>query len=225
MGLYKLNNKQVLRLKNKACEFLKGFSSNVLEASRNASLDVHGKIVVIFDQKVLSEEEVLIVIEKQYLSRLKAHWEKFMGLGDTRLEEADLSAYFDSEGGYEPIAGDILIPQRKGSLVLTRREIVSHASEADFTLFRLKNNLPVQGIDYDEEMLLNVGDEEFVSYTKGCYLGQEIIARVHNRSKPPKTLTVKSQAQCTAEELTRMTSKTLDPATGKITGFVFVKQT
>ena len=82
--------------------------------------------------------------------------------------------------------------------------------------------MPVQGIDFDEELLLNVANEEFVSYTKGCYLGQEIIARVHHRSKPPKKLIVKPLEECQPAEAARMTSKCVDPETGKMVGFIFV---
>ena len=69
---------------------------------------------------------------------------------------------------------------------------------------------------------MNVANEEFVSYTKGCYLGQEIIARVHHRSKPPKKLVVKPLERDNPEEARRMTSKCVDPETGKMVGFIFV---
>ena len=221
MKLRTLSNKLVLRIENKACEFLKGFTSNALEAPRNAFLDVHGKIVAVFDQTVLNENEVLVVIERHFLGRLKKHLEKYLALGDTRLREEAYRAYFDLEGGTPPKEGEFKIPQKAGVLILSKKELPAGVSEEEFTLFRLKNNLPIQGVDYDEEMLLNVGNEEFVSYTKGCYLGQEIIARVHYRSKPPKKLVVKSQADCVPEEAAVMTSKTLDPGSGKTLGFVF----
>ncbi len=221
MKLHTLSNKLVLRFENKACEFLKGFVSNALEAPRNAFLDVHGKIVAVFDQIVLNENEVLIVIERPFLGRLKKHLEKYLALGDTRLREEAYRVYFDLEGGVRPEEGAFRIPQKVGALILSKNEHPADVSGEAFTLFRLKNNLPVQGIDYDEEMLLNVGNEEFVSYTKGCYLGQEIIARVHYRSKPPKKLVVKVEADCGRDEAAAMTSKTLDPVSGKTLGFVF----
>ena len=58
-------------------------------------------------------------------------------------------------------------------------------------------------------MLLNVADEAWVSYTKGCYLGQEIVARVHFRSKPPKKLVVRSEGEA---DTALLTSKVKDPA-------------
>jgi len=221
MRLYKLSNKLVVRFRHKACEFVKGFSSNDLEKPRSAFLDAHGRIVAVFDQKVLSPDEVLAVIEKQFLGRLKGHFSKYLFLSDTTLEETDFNVYFDIDGDYQPQEGELLIPQKIGRFVLTRRQPPSTVSDGDFTLFRLANDLPVQGIDFDQELLLNVGDEEYVSYSKGCYLGQEIIARVHYRSSPPKRLRVKPEEECSQEEKGRMTSKALDPRTGKRVGFVF----
>ncbi|MGH7197433.1 MAG: hypothetical protein ACREH5_01665 [Candidatus Omnitrophota bacterium] len=221
MKLHTLSNKLVLRVENKACEFLKGFTSNTLEAPRNVFLDVHGKIVAVFDQRVLNENEVLVVIERQFLGRLQKHLEKYLALGDTRLREEMIRVYFDLEGNARPKQGGVVIPQKAGCLILSKETLPADVSEEAFTLFRLKNNLPVQGVDYDEEMLLNVGNEEFVSYTKGCYLGQEIIARVHYRSKPPKKLIVKCEADCSPGETAAMTSRILDPVSGKVLGFVF----
>lgn len=49
-------------------------------------------------------------------------------------------------------------------------------------LLRLEAGLPEYGIDMDENIiLLEAGLERAVSYTKGCYLGQETIAKIHHR--------------------------------------------
>ena len=66
---------------------------------------------------------------------------------------------------------------------------LKEVSEEEYKKIRLENNLPSQGIDFNNEMFLEVNIPEAISYTKGCYLGQEIIARVHHKSKPSKILT------------------------------------
>jgi folate-binding Fe-S cluster repair protein YgfZ len=72
--------------------------------------------------------------------------------------------------------------------------------------------------------LLNVSErEDLVSFTKGCFLGQEPISKVHNRSKPTWKLVVKSAEDCPPEERSKMTSQAIDPQTKKTRGFVFVK--
>ena len=222
MKFYALRNKLVIRITPKASEFLKAYSSNTLEKPRNAFLDIKGKIVAIFDQVSLSEEESLIVIERQFFERLKNHLKTYLFLTGTRLEPLDYLVFHDLDGDLEIQAEEFLIPQAKGKLILTRKHRIADVSQEAYTLFRLKNNLPVQGADYDEESLLNIDDETLVSYTKGCYLGQEIIARVHHRSKPPKKLIVKIKSECRPDEASRMTSTAVDPFSQKELGFLFV---
>jgi folate-binding protein YgfZ len=49
-------------------------------------------------------------------------------------------------------------------------------------ILRVEAGLPRYGIDMDEEnLLLETGLDQAVSFTKGCYLGQEVIERVRSR--------------------------------------------
>lgn len=187
MPLYHYTNKQVLRLGPKAAEFLKQYTTNVPQAPRTAFIDLKGKIVAVADQKLLDANQALIVIGKPFVDRLKKHLKSYLFLTETGLTEESWSVYHDLEGEAS-CSGDVVIPQKKGQLILSKKEKSATVSESEFRQFRLENNLPIQGVDFDEELLLNVGDEEFVSYDKGCYLGQEIIARVHYKGKPPKRL-------------------------------------
>ena len=223
MKLYKFSNKLVVRVKNKAVDFLKAYSSNTLDQPRNAFVNIKGQIVAIFDQLRLSDEEVLIVIEKQFFGRLETHLKKYLALAGTTLALESHRVYYDLTGDYPPGPGEYQILEKQGKLILTHREILPDVADEEFSLFRLKNNLPLQGVDYDQELLLNVADEELVSYTKGCYLGQEIIARVHHRSAPPKKLIVKAENECTEEEKNQVSSKMRDPHTGIVLGFLFIK--
>lgn len=54
---------------------------------------------------------------------------------------------------------------------------------------RLEAAIPREGVDVtDGNILLEAGYDKAVSYTKGCYLGQEIIARIHYRGQPARQL-------------------------------------
>ena len=97
-------------------------------------MDIHGKIVVVFDQKKLNENEVLVVIEEQYFDRLKEHLKKYLSLSETRMEATDYLAYFDLEGN-APVEYEHSIPQKKGRLLLDRKEMPADVSEEAFTLF------------------------------------------------------------------------------------------
>ena len=181
--------KTVLRFKPKATDFLKGYTTNAADKPRTAFLSREGRIVAVADQLTLSTDETLIVIESRFVERLLSHLKPFLDFSETQvIQENPIKVYFDLEGSQKPAAGEWVIPQKKGQLILTPKNPAALVTEEEFKKFRLEIGLPVQGIDFDEEILLCVGDEEYVSYTKGCYLGQEIIARIHFRSKPPKKL-------------------------------------
>ena len=208
MRLYPLENKRVLVVKPKAAEFLKAYTTNTPDRPKTAFIDLQGKIVAVADQFLLSEDEARLAVEAQFVERLLAHLEKYLKLGNTEIKvEEGASVAFDLD---------------KGAVVLNPEKFSLDISEEEYRLTRVKKNLPEQGVDFDRELLLNVFDEELVSYTKGCYLGQEIIARVHYRSKPPRKLVVKRESECSAHEKEAMSSRVFDPDAGENIGFVFV---
>lgn len=228
--IYFKANKIVIKLKNNVSKLLKGVSTNTLEANKNAFLDVFGKIIVTSYQ-IKFDDEVLLIIERQFLERLKKHLEKYLKLTKTIIEETDYKVYAEmqNEKGNDEEKDqekkEMIIKDKTGAWLITKKILRTITDENDYTMWRVKNNIPLQGVDYDQEMLLNINDNEYISFTKGCYLGQEIIARVHNLAKPPKRLIIKYEDDCTEEEKKRLTSKCLDPKTGKTIGFIFVKNT
>lgn len=58
-----------------------------------------------------------------------------------------------------------------------------------FETARIEAGVAREGVDAGEEyIILETGLEEAISYTKGCYLGQEVIARIHWRGQPARQL-------------------------------------
>lgn len=56
-------------------------------------------------------------------------------------------------------------------------------------VLRAEAGIPRFGVDFGPENFpQETGIEEAVSYTKGCYLGQEVVARIHYRGGVQKTL-------------------------------------
>lgn len=53
---------------------------------------------------------------------------------------------------------------------------------------RVEVGLPAFGVDYDHRHLPQESGIEAVDFTKGCYLGQEVIARLHYRGQVPKVV-------------------------------------
>jgi folate-binding protein YgfZ len=63
------------------------------------------------------------------------------------------------------------------------------ATDDVFEIVRIEAGVPREGVDAGENYIVLESElEEAVSYTKGCYLGQEIIARIHWRGQPAKRL-------------------------------------
>lgn len=218
-------NKQVIIFKNNAVEFLNGLTANAMDKPQNAFVDIHGMIISVFDQLILNEEEVLAVIDTDHVEVVLAHLDRYMKVSGVKAEKKDWNVYFDcAEAGNAPLVeGDHLILQKRGRLIITPRQLQPTMSEEEFTLFRVQNNIPLQGVDFKAgEFLLNVSETDYVSFTKGCFLGQEPISKVHNRSKPSWKLLVKAEADCSDEEKEKMTSKVKDPSAQKSLGFLFV---
>ncbi len=220
MKLYK-TTKQVLSVRNKPQQFLNGLTTNSLDKPHNAFVNLSGRIIATFSQLQISDDEVLLVIEKDFVPNVIEHVDRYARLSKVIIEVKDLLVYFDFENSYKALSDDFVIAQKSGQLVLTSKVSPTLISEDDFTIFRVNNNIPVQGIDYKDEMILNVSETDFVSFTKGCFLGQEPLAKVHHRSKPTWKLIVKVQDECTPEEKAKLTSPILDPVSSQIKGFVF----
>ena len=86
---------------------------------------------------------------------------------------------------------DIFVPRAAKADIqqkLLQRGATLAGSEA-LEVARLEAGVPREGVDVTENnILLEAGYEKAVSYTKGCYLGQEIIARIHWRGQPARQL-------------------------------------
>ncbi|MEO7218141.1 MAG: hypothetical protein ABI026_08100 [Gemmatimonadaceae bacterium] len=65
------------------------------------------------------------------------------------------------------------------------------SSEAALEAMRVESGFPAWGIDMDDNTLpqeANLDELHAVSYTKGCYIGQETVARVHFRGHVNRSL-------------------------------------
>lgn len=59
-----------------------------------------------------------------------------------------------------------------------------------YETLRIESGIPKYGVDMDETTIVpELGIDGLISYNKGCYIGQEIIARIHFRGHVAKQLT------------------------------------
>jgi folate-binding protein YgfZ len=62
------------------------------------------------------------------------------------------------------------------------------ASMEAFETVRIERGIPRFGVDMDENTLVPEAIPEAISYTKGCYIGQEVIARIRTYGQVAKAL-------------------------------------
>jgi folate-binding protein YgfZ len=63
------------------------------------------------------------------------------------------------------------------------------AGAAAQEILRIEAGIPLYGVDFDENhLLLEVSLENAVSFSKGCYLGQEVVERIRSRGHVNKRL-------------------------------------
>ncbi len=87
---------------------------------------------------------------------------------------------------------DIIAPkqQAKGLQFQLLKNGAEFISDDLREILRIENGVPKYGVDADETTIVpELGIENLISYQKGCYIGQEIIARIHFRGHIAKQLT------------------------------------
>lgn len=102
-------------------------------------------------------------------------------------------------------------------------------------MLRIEAGQPMFGVDMDETNIVTEALDDAVSYTKGCYVGQEIIARIKYRGHVAKKLTgivfprsVKVLAgslikSTDDKEIGRVTSVNYSPRLGRTIALAFLK--
>ena len=212
-------DKRAFSFSPQPADLLNGITSNTPEAPKNALLTAQGKIIAICDQKQINADTGMLVIDNPALDTCREMFQKFSAFTETNWQESDDNVYYDLDADIQPQEGLTLLPQSQGQLIVGGQFESTINTEA-FTLFRLDHHIPLHGQDFTDEMFRNVFPEGLASYTKGCFVGQEVIARVHNLSQPPRKLVVRYADECNEKEQNQMTSKSPDTTT-RPRGFLF----
>ena len=119
-------------------------------------------------------------------------------------------------------------------LIELKNENAVEISDELYEVLRIENGTPLYGVDADETTIVpELGIDGLINYNKGCYIGQEIIARIHFRGHIAKQLTglvLENETQ-TNDELKsldgknagRITSVTFSPKLEKFIALAFVR--
>ena len=90
-----------------------------------------------------------------------------------------------------------------------------------FEILRIEAGLPRYGVDMDDSNVVTEALDDAVSYTKGCYIGQEIIARIKYRGHVAKKLTGLAFAQAEKVEVGAVIKSTDGKEVGRITSATY----
>lgn len=98
-------------------------------------------------------------------------------------------------------------------------------SESVFEVLRIEAGIPRYGLDMNEtNVVTETNLDDAVSYTKGCYIGQEIIARIKYRGHVAKKLTGLSFADKVAVALGDIIKSSDEKEIGRITSATYSPQ-
>jgi len=172
------------------------------ESTYGLWLDLKGKVQA--DSQVLKqgENDYLIVSFSSSAAALRARLESYLIADEVELEDqtaawAGILLWGTGAAELVPPAGVVALPSRRagagsrqwlvpvGALDAVRATLAGGAESADHTAAeraRLQAAMPAVPVDIGPRDLPNEGNLEDVaiSYTKGCYLGQEVMARLKN---------------------------------------------
>lgn len=120
---------------------------------------------------------------------------------------------------------DVFVPKPSKEIFaaeLKESNFIEISAELD-EILRIENGVPLCGAEWDETTIVpELGIDELISYNKGCYIGQEIIARIHFRGHVAKRLTGLSFDDEAAKINANDEIKSLDgKAAGRITSVTF----
>lgn len=210
-GLCDLSGRRVLRLSGiDVIGWLTGMVSNEVKSlevgqSRYAfTLNRQGRIVSDLSCVRTGESEFLVELPADRCAAVARHFDRYIIMEDVKVE--DISDQFGQLGvfgdpgdvqelrvGPTACAGDfvqLLVPVEKLAALWERLigQGLQPVGLTTLNALRIEAGVPWCGVDFDESNLpAETGQlARAVSFTKGCYIGQEVVARMQALGAPSK---------------------------------------
>lgn len=182
---YRKLDKTVFELKGNVTNFIQKVTSNDVTKPMHAFLDRNGKVIALAYVAIKGDTAYVLIetpMEKDFIT----HISPYLKLSKIDMKFSNLIAVHiisKKQLWTQTIALPI------GYITLTNTlPKLKEIEDEPYTALRLENNIPLQGTDFDHPMFLETGLTQAVSLTKGCYPGQEIMARVTRLGKPARHL-------------------------------------
>jgi folate-binding protein YgfZ len=263
-GFYECSRGLIAISGGEAVQFLDGLITNNVKAMADgdemlaAFPNAQGRLLAVVRVKRHSDR-YLFETEEDTREKVFQNLFRFTFAGDFYVEDlSDDLSYFEIFGPkqdvYHPAAGEkwpgtfvyelphgaaYFVPKDSADdfrkFLAVENGCLSVSDEL-YEVLRIESGIPKYGVDMDETTIVpELGLDEMISYTKGCYIGQEIIARIHFRGHVAKQLMgivlSGTPVGTDGDELTtadgknagRLTSVTYSPSLGQTIALGYVR--
>ena len=171
------------------------------QSRRTLLLDRSGRIKADFHVLGMRDGSLLLVQDPHQPAAVIGLLERYVLSSDVALDSRtlDFGLFSSPTAGGAVVALECWMPSVLGSgldrLPPTedvRRERSAHetwieATGEDLEVWRIRRGVPRFGIDFGDDWLTaEVGLDALIDTTKGCFLGQESVAKVRNLGHPPR---------------------------------------
>ncbi len=125
-------------------------------------------------------EALLALCPPEGYANLEAGVSKLLPLSETKLEKPSEPVWL-SDGPDQPAGRRYPCPRFGERAFFFLGEAPAGAVRGDFEALRVRAAWPKFGVDVDDKTIpLEAGLDDALSFTKGCYMGQETISRIHH---------------------------------------------
>ncbi len=209
VGFYQQKRGLIAVWGKEAVQFLDGLISNDMKTLEDGAQihaafpNAQGRLLAVV--RVLRQgDRFLFETEEATREKVFQNLFRFTFAGDFFVEDlSEIYRYFEVFQSDPPaIAGGLTFASKSpwgvlAPLAEAEQFVQTHKANGAveipddlYETLRIENGIPLYGIDMDETTIVpELGLDGLISYNKGCYIGQEIIARIHFRGHVAKRLT------------------------------------
>ena len=192
MGVVRLDA-YVLILRGKdALKLIDGLSTNKVESSCSTVFTTNAAKVIDMACVIVMKDFVALVGHNPYKENVLTHITQKILNQEISIGDATASnKVYLSTSKVSPPSGVTISETFRGWLLVAPNnvEITTTMSQSEFDDYRVENMIPMQGFEITpKNHPLACGLGHLVHESKGCYIGQEVLARMRSRGKQGKEL-------------------------------------
>ena len=181
----------ILRGKD-ALKLIDGLSTNKVESSCSTVFTTNAAKVIDMACVIVMKDFVALVGHNPYKENVLTHITQKILNQDISIGDATASnKVYLSTSKVSPPSGVTISETFRGWLLVAPNnvEITTTMSQSEFDDYRVENMIPMQGFEITpKNHPLACGLGHLVHESKGCYIGQEVLARMRSRGKQGKEL-------------------------------------